>query len=883
MKHQPQPPQWCVRFLEWFCPEQLSEAILGDLLEQFDEEVEEKGLKSARWRFVWNVLLFFRPGILFRNNFKLKIINTIMFSNYFKIAFRSIMKRKLYSFINAFGLSIAIAFCVLIYLYISHERSFDQFHENKDRLYRISETSYDLWNYEPGYQTSVYLQLGLGPVLLEEIPEIEKMTRFNGGGEAILKHGDKIFTERITYVDKDFFTMFSFPLVSGNINKLLDDKHDIILTPEVAEKYFQDENPLGKTLELDYDGKNEIFTVSGVISESPSNSSLEYGVLISQENRMWYDRNMTSWNSYSTPLFIQLREGADAAVLKGKFDAVIDKYMGEDLELDREEYNVPEDVVMVSYDAQNILDIHLDTKIHWANSSDPQYALILGGIALLIMIIACINYVALALTTSAARKKEVGVRKAIGAQKNQLVSQFTFESITLAFISMILGMLLMVLFLPYFNDFTNRNIELTSINWFELVGVVMLLTLFIGFLAGSYPSLFLSSFKTSHVLKGGFTSKLKASFTKPLVVLQFALSAFLMISSVIMYKQMEYVTTKDLGFDKEQVLVANMHMGYSVESNKMVERLRTALEAEPEVVSVAGTSTSFGHGWNMRGFTYEGHQKSAMLYTVDPNFISLLDIELVEGRNFDPNLASDSNAVIVNEALVKDLGWENPLSQYLNYNEDSASRGEQVVGVMKNFMNVSLRSDVRPMFISLKEGYLTTALVKVNTQDMPATIAKIEDRWREVVPGKPFDYTFMDQDLANQYGASQRWMKIMGLATGFAILISCLGLFGLSGINALNRTKEIGIRKVFGAEVLNIFILLNRQYIWLAIIAFGLAAPVAWYVMTNWLSDFHYAIDMGWELFGLSMLLGVLVALLTVSYHGVRSAFTNPADTLKYE
>ncbi len=801
-----------------------------------------------------------------------------MIQNYFKVAARNIVKRKMYSFINAFGLSIGIAFCVLIYLYIMDEKSFDRFHANQSHIYRMEEKSYDTWqqNTKEPYNRSAWLQTGLKQALKDELPEVEFATRFNTDHTGIFRSGDKVFTEKLTYVDEDFFKMFSFKLLSGNANKLFQNKTDVVLTPLVAKKYFGDTDPIGKSVLIDNEGEKS-YTVAGVIEAPPANSSLRFQILLAQENRPGYARNVNQWGNFNTPTFVQLTPATDLSKFKINLDKVIDKYMGAKLEKWRKEsvVPIPADVKMFELEFTQLPDWHLKKSISWDKVSDPQYSLILGGIAVLILLIACINYISLSLTTSTSRRTEVGIRKVVGAQKNQLVYQFGFESLALALISMVIGFGLVALFLPAFNQFTGKEMSLTGTNLLQLVGVSLGITLLVGVLAGSYPALFLSGFKPVQVLKGRFTSKLQAGFTKPLVVLQFALSAFLIISSVIMYRQMQFVTTKDLGYNKEQIIVVPTQTGWNPEADKTVERFRSRTQQEPSIVSVAGTTSSFNQGYSRYGYKIKGEQRSAYVYGIDPFYIPTLGIEITEGRNFDAAIASDSNAVIVNEALVRDMKWTDPLNEYLNWREDSVGLGSRVVGVVKDYHFLSLEKSIEPMFMSMNKkdvGYLVNMLVKVAPRDLPGSVDKIHKAWQEIAPDKPFDYTFLDEDVAKQYEAYQRWMSIMGLATGFAILISCLGLFGLAGINAINKTKEIGIRKVMGAELSSIFVLLNKQYIWLSLVAFMLAAPLSWYVMNKWLADFQFKIVIGWELFAVSMGVGLLVALLTVSYHALKAA-----------
>ncbi len=884
------PPNFALRFLAWFCPPGLYEAIEGDLLEQFEDDINEIGEKRARRKFTLHTISFFRPSIVLRNKFSIELISTIMIGNYLKVASRNIQKRKFYSFINAFGLSIGIAFCVLIYLYIQDERSFDQFHANKDRIYRMEGVTFDTWQKKSDdpYQRSAWLQMGLKQALKDELPEVELATRFSGDNTGIFKFKDKIFTEKITYVDGDFFKMFSFKLLKGNSDKLFQNKTDVVITPAVAEKYFGNEDPIGKSVSIDSEGEHS-YTIAGIIEAPPSNSSFVFQILLPQENRPYYTYQLDKWTNFNTPSFVQLRHNSDLTKFKVNLDKLVEKYMGgADKGWAEKSINpLPEDGKLFRIQFTRLTDMHLKKEISWDKVSDPQYSFILGGVAALILIIACINYISLALTTSASRRKEVGIRKVVGAVKNQLIYQFSFESIIIALASMIIGLCLVILFLPAFNAFTDKAMELTWSNSLPVIGVSMGISIFVGLLAGSYPALFLSRFKPALVLKGGFTSKLQSGFTKPLVVLQFALSAFLIISSVIMYKQMRFVATKDLGYNQHQVLVVPTQKGWNEESNKTVQQFRDRLSQEKDVVSVAGTSISFNQGWSRSGYQINDEQKSAYIYAVDPFYLPTLNVQMALGRNFDSNIPSDSNAVVVNEALVKDMKWTDPLNSYLNWRGDTVGLGCRVIGVAKDYHFRSLESGIEPMLLSMDKkaaGYLTNMQIKIRPDNIPAIIERIQKTWKELYPDRPFDYTFLDQDVARQYETYERWMSIMGLATGFAILISCLGLFGLAGINAVNRTKEIGIRKVMGADLKTIFVLLNKQFIWLAVVAFCIASPLSWWFITEWyLKDFNSQVSLGWELFAISMGAGLLLALVTVSYHAIKAALINPAETLKYE
>ena len=883
------PPKLPLSLLERFCPPRLLESIEGDLVEQFYLDAKTHGPSVAKRKFAWNVVRFFRLEILLRNRFTVKLINSIMVSNYFKVAVRNIQKRKLYSFINAFGLSIGIAFCMLIWLFIQDELSFDQFHENKDHLYRIDARSYNYWDKnlpdKDRWSLQAWQQMGLLSAIKDECPEVVAGTRFNRSA-AIMTYGDKVFTQDYYYVEPDFFKMFSFRLLKGEASSVLADKSNVVVTPEIAQKYFGDEDPIGKTIQLDIEG-NKSFTVTGLIEAPPANSSLEFQILMRVENKPGFEKQLTKWGNFNTPCFVQLRADADTAAFRQKLAAVRDKYMGPTLERWRKEGNAPPGIDIIEYLASPLTNIHLMKEVGWNKVSDIQYSYVLGGIAVLILLIACINYIALALTTSAARRTEVGVRKVVGAIRKQLMYQFGLESIVLSMISLVAGFGLVALFLPSFNQFTEKGISLNNTNLWQFGLMGFALALIVGIIAGSYPSIFLARFKPAAVLKGGFTTRLTASFARPLVVLQFAMSAFLIVSSVIMFRQMKFISTKDLGYDKDAVVVVPMQAGWNPKADIAYRQLRNELLQWPEVSDVAGTSISFNDGYNRWGYKINDINYNAYVYAVDQNYIPTLGMTLVSGRNFDPAIPTDSNALVVNEALMKDMGWKEFTDDlYINWLEDSTSRGSKVIGVVKDYNFRSLEAPVEPMFLSMnlkQAGHMDNAIIKLTTQDMPSVVSRLENTWRRLFPDKPFQYSFLDENVAKQYSRYEKRMSIMGISTAFAILISCLGLFGLAGINAVNRTKEVGIRKVMGADMKNIFVLLNRQYIWLSLIAFAIAMPFSWWIMNKWLADFEFRVPMGWELFAVSVVAGLIVAMITVSYHAIRVSLINPADTLKYE
>ena len=503
MEHHP--PRLAGRFLEWFCPSALYEGIEGDLLEKFENDVEQYGLKIAKRKFTMNVLRFFRPEIIARNRFNYQIVNMNMFNNYIKVASRNMAKRKMYSFINAFGLSIAIAFCTLIYLFVQDEKGFDQFHVNKDRIYRLHTSNFNSDRFEKGeeypYTSNPYMPAKLGEVMLDEVPEVQFMTRFNNYNQGVMRYADKNFTQKYTTVDSGFFNMFSFKILSGDARKPLRTPSDAVLTPTLAKKFFGDEDAVGKTFTMESDGKRIPLTVTAIIEAPPANSSLTFEMLVMMDVMPWWAQNRENWGNASFPTFIQLHSGSSSGQLQTHLDTLLSKHLGIYVQRWRDWLKPPQELAPRKFGYQNLAEIHLAKEIYWERTSDPKYSWILGGISLLILVLACINYISLALTTSASRRIEVGIRKVIGAQKKQIAGQFTFESLLLALASMVIGLMLVVVFLPYFNDFTGKGIDLTYANFIPVAGVALLIAVIVGLLAGSYPALFLAGFFTGSCIE----------------------------------------------------------------------------------------------------------------------------------------------------------------------------------------------------------------------------------------------------------------------------------------------------------------------------------------------------------------------------------------------
>ena len=818
-----------------------------------------------------------------------------MLKNYIKIAIRNLRKQKLYSLINIFGLMLGITCCITIYLFIADEYSFDRFHENAENIYRVEQLRYDKLksDIEPtpfydsklpeGMSKSPWLPLPLGPAISDLFPEIEHYIRVDESS-FVVRFDNRSFEQNILLVDPAFFETFTFPLIKGSPQSVLSDPLNVVLTPETARKFFGSEDPMGKTLTATVHNEERLFTVAGIAETPPSNSSLPFAMVAHIENKPFYDFNIERWNSFNTPLFVELAPEADVKQFEAKLnDFALERY-AEGWQEKRDRLGLPKEATVAEFVVSPITGIHLDASAEWINVSNPLYSYILGAIAVLILIIACINYITLALARSSGRAKEVGIRKASGAQRSQIALQFWGETQLLTFLAMVAGVCLAELVLPLFNNLAGKTLSINYLDDAGFLGVLIGITFITGLIAGSYPALVLSRFQPVKVLKGLNTFQFKPRLTKALLVVQYGLSIFLIISSITMFKQLDYVSSKELGYNEEQVLFVPTHTGWNEEGSKLMERYRDALSDITGVKNVSGMAPALTNGSNVYAFGVDGEEKRSFIYYVDEQLVNTLGIELVSGRNFSEDRPTDATAsIIVNEALVESMGWEDPIGKLLPWKgEENPST---VIGVVKDFHFLSLESEIQPMLFHMdsEQGGISQIAVKIEEGMIAETLPLIEETWTEVAPFTPFNYWFLDDAVARQYEQYRQWLDIMGISTLMAILIACLGLFGLAGLTAVNKTKEIGIRKVLGAGINQIILLLNKDIVKLILISLVFAAPVSWYIMEQWLSDFAYRIEIGVGIFVLSALSALAIAMLTVSYHSIKAATVNPVESLRSE
>jgi putative ABC transport system permease protein len=799
-----------------------------------------------------------------------------MFRNYLKIVLRNLTKNKGYSIINIGGLAIGMACFLLIALFIRSELSYDTYHEKGDNIYRIvhhgSEDNLEdrwIWGNAP-----------VGPALKRDFSEVEEIVQFSGRTSILLDYNERSFQEaNAFFVDETVFDVFSWPLVSGNPKTALKAPYSIVLTESMAKKYFGNEDPMGKTM----DGKGEeaddgIFTVTGVMKDIPENSHFSFDVLMSMTTFFQTRPEIFEWWGYvDFYTYFLVSDNFNQQAFQAK--------MPEFLKRNRPAENA-EDYYTISFEPLK------DTYLKSAAARQPGVTgslsniYIFALIGLFILVIASINFMNLATARSLERAKEVGVRKVIGADKKGLRYQFLGESLLMVLFAAFLGLVLALLVLPAMRSITGKEFLTAEIFNTLTLPVYFVMALVTGILAGSYPAFILSNFKPSSVLKGVFkNSNQGTALRKGLVVFQFALSIALIASTIIVYFQLGFMLDKNLGFDREQQLVIDFNWDGQVMEN--METIKSEFMNLPEVVSIAGSRTVPGGFFPAAGTdieTFEGNMEnfSPFLYEIDFDFIPHYEIEVVAGRAYSREFVTDSvSSLLVNETAARSFGYANP-TDIVGKRFQQWGREGTIVGVVKDFNYLSLHKAVAPLTLRYSQ-YGKYLSMKVKSGNMKRAISNIEQKWAEVAPQRPFLYTFLDESFNTQYEADIKFKKLFTLFSFLAILIACLGLLGLATYSAVQRNKEIGVRKVLGAEVSSIVKLLSIDFIKLVLIAIVVATPFSWYVMDKWLHVYAYQIDISWWVFALAGGIALTIALVTVSFNAIKAARANPVDSLRTE
>ena len=798
-----------------------------------------------------------------------------MIKNYIKIAWRSLVHNKVYSGINIMGLSIGLAAAMLIVLYSKDEVSYDRFHANEKNIYRVV----NQWINPDGSIKSKDGNSGhfQGPKFTQNIPEVLAFVRVKSDNKNI-RHQNEITNTGMLAVDPNFFSVFTFPLLSGNPKTALVEPKSIVLSKDMAIKHFKSTDILGKTLDIVEDDKFIPYKITGVAQNCPQNSSIKFDYLIPQIVDKAEYANSDNWFNFFQNTFLVLHPTANQAVVEAKMKQYFEADAKAAMANMREKYDVKETTRFL---LQPFAAMHLSTDYIASNglsdASNPTFSYILGGIAIFILIIACINFVNLTVARSIKRAKEIGVRKVVGGNRKQLMIQFLGESYILSFAAFIIAILLVVLVLPPFNELANKSLSLIYLLDIKLIVFYVLLFVLTGFLAGIYPALVLSGYEPVKTLYGRFNFTGKNYLQKSLVVLQFGLASFLIIATLVIYTHFNYLTSSNLGYDdKDLIKVEKWNM-----SEKEANLFREELIKNPDIIEVAPKNGgSWGTGAKVNGettisFAYE---------TVNTAYLDLLKIPLVNGRNFSSEFPSDSTkSVLVNETFVKQAGWKNPLGQVVNffYNKDEKY---QVIGVVKDHHFASLSQKIEPQLFTMKpnNGY-GQVFIKIKPKSETASLKHIQNTFKEIFPLSSYSYSFKEKENLQSYESESKWKKIILFGAILTIFISCIGLFGLATLSAEKRTKEIGVRKVMGASVTSIVKLLSTDFLKLVSLSFIISFPLAYLASQKWLENYPYREAFNWWIFGITAITTIAIALLTVCWQAIRAALMNPVKSLKTE
>ena len=812
-----------------------------------------------------------------------------MIKNYLKIAWRNLLKNKTFSLINIAGLASGLACFILIALYVADELSYDRFNEKADRIYRINS---DIVFGGNKLHMAVTAD-PMGAALKKDYPQVEQYVRiYASSGPKLVKKGNTFINEQnVAHADSTLFDVFTLPAISGDTKTALNEPNTVVITESTAKKYFGTADAVGKTIETN-DNNSTLYKVTAVIKDIPHNSHFNFDFIFSMDNAGYQWGQYTSHNFHT---FLLLKPGINYKTFEKNFPQFIDKYIMPEV---RQFMNIKSMDEMekagnkLQYSLMPLTDIHLhsDRFPELGVNGSIQYVYIFSAVALFVLLLACVNFMNLSTARSSSRAKEVGIRKVLGTEKKSLIRQFLTESTLMAAISMLLAIIIVWTTMSYFNDLSGKNLSITDLLKPGYFVLLLLLPLLVGLLAGSYPAFYLSSFKPIAVLKGKMNEGFKKnSLRNVLVVFQFGTSIMLIVGTIIVYRQLNFIQTKKLGFKKDQVLVINST--YALGENATAFKNEISKLAGVNSATFANflpvaNSSRTDNTYSREAVMDIKNSLSAQNWVIDYDYIKTLGMEMVSGRNFSKEYGSDSNAIIINETAAKVLGYDNPLGKklYTNYQDQSGTKliSYDIIGVVKNFHYESLKQTVGPLLFRLGNSTGATAF-KIRTANVQRLVKNIESKWKTMASGMPFSYQFLDESFDNMYREEQRTGKLGLTFAVIAILIACLGLFGLATYMAEQRIKEIGVRKVLGATAGNITTMLSKDFLKLVLIAAVFAFPIAWWAMNKWLQDFAFRVDIGWWVFALAGFIAILIALLTVSSQAIKAALTNPVKSLRTE
>ncbi len=869
----PRPPRLGYRLVSLLLKRGEHYALIGDFDELYAEKAKEKGRARARFWY-WSQIVRFAPP----NIYNTLLWSKDMFKNHIIIAWRNVKKSKAYSALNIFGLAVGMAVFILIMLYVRTELSYDRYHANARNIYRIIQEQPA--NYFLGSNLFAFTAGPMAPALVREFPEVLSATRISSSSEVLLGVGETtILEKRIHWADPQIFEIFSFPLVRGAKTAILKDPFTILFSEREARRIFGNTDPVGRTIVYRARTQAYEFKVTGVFRDIPSNSHFSMDVVAPFETMgKIQNKDLTRWGNNSYYTYVLLKDGTDPRGLAAKFPAFIKKNAGRK--------GMPHGYHPSRYILQPLTRIHLYSRANFEISptGDARFVLLFTSIAILVLLIACVNYMNLATARSLKRAKEVGLRKVVGAAKGQLVRQFLGDAMLLTFIALILAVGITLAFLPVFRNFVKREIAFNPLSDLTLMFGLILIALVVGAIAGSYPALFVSSFRPVSSLKGTGASKSKGrGLRNALIVFQFAASIALVICTVAVRGQLRYIRNMDMGYERDQIVVLSPRGGLRTD----LEAFKTELKRNPAILNVT-TSSSLPNFVGTSTFAqWPGKPDSLeiMIYDLDADydFIDLYGLKLAQGRNFSRNFPSDAQgAFLINEAAAKAIGWDDPVGREFGRWGNIKATGK-IVGVIKDFHMHSLHLPIMPLYIYLDPKFVGNVSIKIRGENIPATLAFLQKTWQRFAPEYPFEYSFFDEVFDKAYRVEQRLGTVFSAFAALAVLIACLGLIGLASFTAEQRTKEIGIRKVLGASASGIIVLFSREFMKWVILANIIAWPIGYFAMHSWLRNFVYRTNLTMLMFLGPALAAFFIAAAVISLQSYRAATANPAVSMRCE
>jgi putative ABC transport system permease protein len=818
-----------------------------------------------------------------------------MLKNFFKIAWRNIIRNRTFSIINITGLSVSIAFCLLLFFYIRYEQSYDNFHAKKDHLFRL-EMSNTFPSADTAKQKSVFsfltknddvnnqltFPLVVAANMQNTFPEVKSITRFKDERDNIIKVNNEAYREHhVLFADSNFFSNFSFHLLKGNPKTVLNSTSNIVISASLAKKYFGNNNPVGKTIQVIID-TTQTYVISGVAEDAPHNSSIQYSVVMPLLAYPGYQQNIDQGFNYNNHLYIvELADNVDYKNFETKMNKWVVDYYTKPFVAEYGKYYPNYNFKNFRWYLRPLADAHYNSSEGWGHYTDVNKMYQLACLVVIILLIASLNYVLLGISNAASRSQEIGVRKVLGAKRISVIAQFWIETLIITGVAVIIGFIMMQLFLPLFNKVMDAQISFSDFSFLNVVVSLVFLALFLSIAAGYYPALLLSKMKPSSIIKSFQTFKINPRLSRGMVIVQYTSCVVLMIAAFVINRQMQFINNKDLGFDKDQVLMVTNPKWDPVYTKQLTGRLQVFAQSQPGVSEFSGMNGGLNGSYNTNGFMLNGEQQWRKQISVYYNYFDMLGIKFLQGRPFSKDFSSDTSreikSIVVNETLFKMLGKDAKIGVY-NKPLDGT-----IIGVVKDYNFETLSKKIEPEEHRLAINYLGIFMFKVKAGNMQNVITSLQKQWNQLADNYPFEYTFLDQSIAKMYDADMRWQKIIQASCFFAIFIACMGLFGLSAINAINRTKEIGIRKVLGATVKDIVATLSSGFVTMFLIAIIIAVPLAYWIMNNWLQDFAYRINMSWWMFIVAGAGALLIALITVSFQAIKAAVANPVKSLRTE